>query len=202
MSLQEEVVADLWKWIREFVTVPNEFYNGKFAPCPYAAGAVAGNAVDVVAWESGDVRPFIREKAIGVRDAPHLTTRVMGFPPRTQFAWGISEFVESLNMELIRDNVFLNTGVAKSTVSRYPGSGDSPYFIIVANSLAAVLDGAESLAKSDYYKDWPKEHYEIVVERRARLAKLYGKKQPDAQPQEKKPQVNQGPVKKQQEKKP
>jgi hypothetical protein len=176
MSLQEEVVEDLWKWIREFVTVPNEFYNGKFAPCPYAAGAVAGKAVDVVAWESGDVRSFIREKGIGVRDAPHLTTRVMGFPPRTQFAWGISEFVESLNMELIADNVFLNTGIAKTTISRYSGSGDNPYFIVVANSLAAVLDGAESLAKSDYYKDWPKEHYEIVVERRARLAKRYGKK--------------------------
>jgi hypothetical protein len=176
MSLQEEVVEDLWKWIREFVTVPNEFYDGKFAPCPYAAGALANKAVDVVAWESGDVRSFIREKGIGVRDAPHLTTRVIGFPPRTQFAWGISEFVEELNAELIQDNIFLNTGIAKTTKSRYPGSGDSPYFIVVANSLAAVLDGAESLAKSDYYKDWPKEHYEIVVERRARLAKLYGKK--------------------------
>lgn len=202
MSLQEEVVADLWKWIREFVTVPNEFYNGKFAPCPYAAGAVAGNAVDVVAWDSGDVRPFIRQKAIEVRDAPHLTTRVMGFPPRTQFAWGISEFVESLNMELIKDNIFLNTGIAKTTISRYPGSGDNPYFIVVANSLAAVLDGAESLAKSDYYKDWPKEHYEIVVERRARLAKLYGKKKEQDAQQEKKPQVKPGQAKKQQEKKP
>ena len=176
MSLQEEVVADLWKWIREFVTVPNEFYNNKFAPCPYADMAVRTKAVDVVAWESGDVRAFIREKAEGMRDAPNLTTRVMGFPPRTQFAWGISEYVESLNTELISDNVFLNTGIAKTTISRYPGSGESPYFIVVANSLAAVLDGAKSLAKSDYYKDWPKEHYEIVVERRARLAERYGKR--------------------------
>ena len=176
MSLQEEVVAELWKWIHEFVTVPNEFYDFKFAPCPYAKMAVTDKAVDVVAWESGDVRKFIREKAEGMRDAPHLTTRLMGFPPRTQFAWGISEFVESLNMELIPDNVFLNTGIAKTTISRYPGSGESPYFIVVANSLGPVLDGAKSLAKSDYYKDWPKEHYQIVVERRARLAERYGKK--------------------------
>lgn len=176
MSLQEEVVEDLWRWIREFVTVPNEFYNFKFAPCPYASAAVTGKTVDVVAWEAGDVRAFIREKAIAMRDAPNLTTRVMGFPPRTQFAWGISEYVEELNTELIPDNVFLNTGIAKTTKSRYPGSGDNPYFIVVANSLGPVLDGAESLAKSDYYKDWPKEHYEIVVERRARMAKRYGKK--------------------------
>jgi hypothetical protein len=132
--------------------------------------------VDVVAWHSGDVRRFIREKGLGMRDAPNLTTRVMAFPPRTQFAWGISEFVEELNTELIPDNVFLNTGIAKTTRSRYPGSADNPYFIVVANSLAAVLDGAESLAKSAYYKDWPRSHYEIVVERRARMAKRYGKK--------------------------
>lgn len=177
MSLQEDVEADLWKWIHEFVTVPNEFYNNKFAPCPYAFKAVHDKAVDVIAWESGDVRAFIREKAAGMRDAPHLTTRVMGFPPRTQHAWGISEYVETLNTEFIRDNVFLNTGIAKTTSSRYPNSNDNPYFIVVANSLAAVLDGAESLAKSWYYKDWPKEHYELVVERRARLAKRYGKEQ-------------------------
>lgn len=177
MSLLEDVEKDLWKWIHEFVTVPNEFYNHKFAPCPYAYKAVHDQAVDVVVWESGDVRSFIREKAEGMRDATHLTTRVMGFPPRVQHTWGISEYVEELNMKLIRDNVFLNTGIAKTTTSRYPNSNDNPYFIVVANSLAAVLDGAESLAKSKYYKDWPKEHYEIVVERRARLAKRYGKEQ-------------------------
>jgi hypothetical protein len=176
MSLREDVVADLWKWIHEFVTAPNEFYNFKFAPCPYAKMAVKGNTADVVAWESGDVKTFIREQAIGVRENKKLTTRVMGFPPRTQHAWGISEYVEGLNAEMIKDNIFLNTGIAKTTVSRYPESGDNPYFIVVANSLAAVLDGAESLAKSEYYKDWPREHYEIVVERRARMAKKFGKK--------------------------
>jgi len=176
MSLREEVEQDLWTWIHEFVTVPNEFYDNKFPPCPYAQKAVLTKAVDVAAWESGDMKKFIREKAESMRDAPHLTTRVMGFPPRTQFAWGLSEFVEDLNRDLIPDNVFLNTGIAKTMKSRYPGSGENPYFIVVANSLAAVLAGAESLAKSQYYKDWPKEHYEIVVERRARMAKRYSTK--------------------------
>jgi hypothetical protein len=177
MSLTEDVEKDLWKWIHSFVTVPNEFYSNKFAPCPYAKKAVQDEAVDVAAWESGDIRKFIREKAVGMRDAPNLTTRVMGFPPRTQHAWGISEYVEELNMELIPDNVFLNTGIAKTTTSLYPASNELPYFIVVANSLAPVLDGAESLAKSWYYKDWPKEHYELVVVRRARLAQRYGRKQ-------------------------
>ena len=47
MSIHEEIEQDLWTWIREFVMVPNEFYNYKFAPCPYASKAVASKAVDV-----------------------------------------------------------------------------------------------------------------------------------------------------------
>lgn len=171
----QQIEADIWRWIHEFVTVKSDFYDGKFAPCPYAKQAVESKTVDVLVWQSGDIRKFIREHAIGMRDNPTLTTRVLTFPPKTQFKWGISEYVEGLNMELIPDNVFLNTGLAKTTNSRYPGSrsGD-PYFIVIANSLAAVLAGSEALQKTDFYKNWPAEHYELVVERRARMAKRYG----------------------------
>ena len=176
MSLFDDIEQDIWKWCREFVAAPNEFYNAKFAPCPYAYKALVAETVDVAVWQSGDVRRFIRQKAIEMRDNPKLGTRVMAFPPRTQWAWGISEFVETLNAELIPDNVFLNTGLTKTTKSRYPGSSDDPYFIVVANSLDAVLKGAQFLERTDYYKDWPQEHFDIVVERRARMAKRYGKK--------------------------
>lgn len=177
-SVYQEVGQDIWKWINEFVTIPNEFYNFKFAPCPYARQAVMAKTVDVRVWRSGDARVFIRQNAIDMRDNPQLTTRVMAFPPRVQFQWGINDFVEKLNAELIADNVFLNPGIAKTTESRYPGSvGKQPYFIVVANGLAAVLSGCESLKRTDYYKDWPKEHYELVVERRARMAKQYGRKE-------------------------
>ena len=111
-----------------------------------------------------------------MRDSGRLSTRVMAFPPRIQWEWGINEFVEGLNQELIRDSVFLNTGVAKTSTSRYPGSSRKPYFIVVANSLEAVLRGSESLKRTEYYNDWPKTHYEIVVERRTRLANRYGTK--------------------------
>ena len=109
-----------------------------------------------------------------MRDTKQLTTRVLAFPPRVQFTFGINDFVENLNAELIGDNVFLNTGIARSSVSKYPGSnGKDPYFIVVANSLDAVLDGCETLKKTDYYKDWPAAHYAIVVERRAKLARQF-----------------------------
>ena len=174
--LLKQVEGDIWTWIHEFLTVPNSFYENRFAPCPYARAAVIAATVDVAVWTEGDVRQFIRARADDVRNVPKLTTRVMVFPPRVQFAWGISDWIEMQNTELIPDNIFLNPGVAKGTVSRYPNSQPHPYFMVVANSLGPVLAGAKSLAKSNYYKDWPKEHYALVVERRARLAEIYGKK--------------------------
>ena len=176
----EAIAADIWAWMREFVAVKNEFYGAQFPPCPFAQKALLHETVDVAVWQSGDVKSFIRERAMDMRDAPALTTRVMAFPPRVQMAWGISDFVESLNRELIPTNVFLNTGVAKTTVSRYPASNGNPYFIVVANSLDSVLAGSESLQRTAYYQDWPKEHFAIVVERRERMASRYGKKkEPD-----------------------
>ncbi len=169
------IETDIWVWMREFVAVKNDFYGAKFPPCPFAQKALQQETVDVAVWKSGEVKNFIRAKAEDVRDTPRLTTRVMAFPPRIQMAWGISDFVESLNRELIADNVFLNTGVTKTAVSRYPGSNGKPYFIVVANSLDAVLKGSESLQRTEYYEDWPKTHFEIVVERRARMAKRFGR---------------------------
>ena len=170
----DDVAPDIWTWMRDFVAVKNDFYGAKFPPCPFALRALVGQTVDVAAWTAGDVKSFIRQRAIEMRASPILTTRVMAFPPRTQYAWGISDFVESLNVELIRHNIFLNTGVAKTTVSRYSGSLGKPYFIVVANSLNAVLKGAEALQRTDYYEDWPASHFQIVVERREQMAKRFG----------------------------
>jgi hypothetical protein len=176
-AVYQQVEDDIWSWIHDFVTVPIEFYGFKFAPCPYAKQAVQSKKVDVQVWQAGDVREFIRENAIGMLKSPLLTTRVMAFPPKTRFRSGINDYVEQLNAEFISSNVFLNTGVARSAKSRYPGSSSAdPYFIVIANSLEAVLSGAESLATSDYYKDWPAAHYAHVVERRARMAKQFGLK--------------------------
>jgi hypothetical protein len=173
-ALVDRVEEDIWTWIREFVAVPHPFYGGKFAPCPFARTALIGDAVDVVAWRSGDVRDLIRHWTIGLVENAKLSTRVMAFPPRIQDIWGISDFVETLNAEFIPANLFLNIGVAQTTKSRYLGSGGSPYFIVVANRLDAVLQGSERLAATLYYKDWPSTHKEIVVERRARLAARFG----------------------------
>ncbi|MEL6061411.1 MULTISPECIES: hypothetical protein [unclassified Methylobacterium] len=173
MTLHEQIEKEIMQWIKEFIVVPNEFYDGKFAPCPYAHAALLARAVDVAVWRSGDPRHFIREQASTMRDSAGIQTRVIVFPPRVQWSLGISDFVDTLNTELIPGDTFLNTGVAKTTNSLYPGSAGQPYFIVVVNSLAAVLRGAKSLQKTNYYDKWPAAHRRIVVDRRADLAERY-----------------------------
>lgn len=173
-ELAAEIEHDIWRWMSEFVASPSDAYDGEFAPCPYAFRAITDGAVDVIVHRAGSATDTIAEGAGGLRERAALSTRVMVFAPRVQHAWGISEFVESLNAELIADNVFLNTGVTKTMPSRFRGSGRRPYFIVVANSLDAVLRGSRALEGRGYYDRWPAEHYEIVVERRARLAAKYG----------------------------
>ncbi len=176
-SLDAAIEADIWHWLNTFVTVKNEFYHGKFAPCPYARAAVRIKQVDVTVYPGGDVRAYIRTRAFELCDAPQLSTRVMAFAPRLQLHWGMTEFIETLNMELIAQNVFLNTGVTKTMPSRHAGAKENaPYFIVVANKLDAVLDGSEALKRTNFYKDWPNEQYELVVERRERLASQYKNK--------------------------
>ena len=181
-ALVAEIEADVWAWMREFVAVRNDFYGGKFAPCPFAQRALTIGTVDVAVWREGNAREFVRAQAAGMRDTPALTTRVMTFPPRVQLTWGFSDFVDSVNAELVPDNVFINPGIAKHTRSKYPGSAGHPYFMVVANSLDAVLTGSQVLQRSDYYDNWPASHFEIVVERRARLARRYARQEVPSSP--------------------
>jgi hypothetical protein len=175
-TLLDDIHQDIWTWLNGFVSVKNSFYDGKFAPCPFARAAIVTSKVDVKVYLRGDVRTFIRANAIDLRDTGELSTRVMAFPPRIQGQWGIDDFIESVNAELIRDDIFLNPGVTKTLKSRYPGSPpDAPYYIVVANRLEAVLSGSDALQRTTFYAKWPKEQYELVVERRDRMAKRYGK---------------------------
>ena len=138
-TLHDQVKCDLWRWINEFISVPNEFYKKKFAPCPYAKSAVLDGQVDVVVWESGSPRDFIRDQAMAMRDERPLTgvtTRCMGFPPRMLRAWGLVDYVDALNLELVADNVFLNAGVKQGpvTVKGFAYLLDYDESIVFANS--------------------------------------------------------------------
>jgi hypothetical protein len=175
-DFHDEIASDIWGWIHEFITVPNAFYQGKFAPCPFARQALSGQTVDVAVWRSGGVRQFIRRHAFGMLEERKLTTRVMVLPPRPAPAFSLQKFVDDLNRNLIPENVFLNPGLAKGTRSRYPQSPHGPYSIVVANDLGAVLRGSEALHRTEYYDRWPEAQYEFVVRRRAGLAARFSRR--------------------------
>jgi hypothetical protein len=172
-DVHDEIALDIWGWIREFIVVPNAFYHGKFAPCPFARQALSGHTVDVAVWRSGGVRQFIHRQAFGMLEARNLTTRVMVMPPRPDFC--LQKFVDRLNRDLIPENVFLNPGIAKGTRSRYRDSPHEPYSIVIANDLGAVLRGSDALHRTEYYDRWPTAQYEFVVRRRAELAARFSR---------------------------
>lgn len=173
MTLHQEIESDLWRWVTDFVSVPNEFYGKKFAPCPYAKSALLEGQLDVVIWRSEEPRAFVLAQANEMthrRAATGITTRLMAFPPRVQRSWGFISFLDALNLRMMGDNVFLNAGIAKTTRSRYPGSQEKPYFIVIANTLDGVLKASDTLQRTGFYSKWPAEQYRTVVERRSRLA--------------------------------
>lgn len=174
-DLIDSIRADMWHWLEDFVATKNAFYAGKFAPCPYARAAINAHQVAVEVWTEGDVARFIRAQSLTLVTSPEVSTLVMAFPPRTERKWGLTEFVETLNAELIPHDIFLNTGTTKTMASRFTGSPPgTPYFIAVANRLGAVLTGSRALMRTQYYFNWPPEQLELVVKRRARMAERFG----------------------------
>jgi hypothetical protein len=57
--MKTEIEQDIWNWITNYIEVNHEFYNYKFPPCPYARTARLKGSVDIVAYESGNIKKFI-----------------------------------------------------------------------------------------------------------------------------------------------
>ena len=179
-ELKALIEEDIWTWIKEYVEINHEFYGYKFPPCPYARAARLKGAIDLVAYERGDVKEFIRTHLQSLLDQPDkkITQRALILPPRTQWKFGLTKFLNNLNIEIIPQNYYMQFGRAIKTQSQYPGFFNSgPYFIILINVLTEVLDGHKALLSTDYYKPWSKEHYDAVVGRRQEMYRKYGKEE-------------------------
>jgi len=174
MDIKTLVENDIWAWIKDYIEVPNKFYDYKFPVCPYAKAARLKGVVTVKAWTEGNVKKFITE---GVRELvadPNHEIVVLVMPPRVKWYWGIKRLVKNLNKEIISQDYFAQHGVAVKTKSLYPGVFNSgKYFVVLVNRLGPVLEAHESLLKTDYYKSWSKKHYNAVVTRRQDLHDKY-----------------------------
>lgn len=176
MTIKEQVRADIWKWITNYIEVDNKFYDYEFPPCPYARGARLKGIVTVNAYESGDVKKFVSEQAHALVVDPKFEIAVLAMPPRKQWTYGFNKFIEELNAELIPNDYYAQYGFAVKSTSAYPGLfNKGRYFIIIINKLGPVLDGHKALLKTSYYTPWSKKHYDDVVTRRNQMVEKYGK---------------------------
>ena len=156
-----EVEQNIWKWIHEYVESNNEFYHYKFPPCPYAKSARLNGLVDVVAYTKGRPYQFITSQIDDLIAYKKYSIRIMAFPLRMRWYFHLHILLNQLNRHLVPQDLYVQYGKTDD------------YFIVIVNKLSDVLDGHRALSKTDYYKNWSKDHYKAVVERRETLYKKY-----------------------------
>jgi hypothetical protein len=152
-----EVEKNIWKWIYEYVEINNEFYDYKFPPCPYAKSARLNGLVDVVAYTKGRPYQFITSQIDNLITHKMYSIRIMAFPLRMRWYFHLHILLNRLNKSLVTQDLYVQYGKTDD------------YFIVIVNKLSDVLDGHRALSKTDYYKNWSKDHYKAVVERRETL---------------------------------
>jgi hypothetical protein len=174
MTIKNIVETDIWEWIKDYIEVPNKFYDYKFPVCPYAKAARLKGVVTVKAYEQGDIKEFIAQSVRELVADPKHEIVVIAMPPRKKFTWGIKSLIENLNIEIIPQGYYSQYGVAVKTKSKYPGLFNSgKYFVVLVNKLEPVLEGHKALLKTDYYTPWSTKHYDAVVTRRQEMYDKY-----------------------------
>jgi len=174
MTIKHTVETDIWDWIKNYIEVPNKFYDYKFAICPYAKSARLKGVVSVKAYEQGNIKEFITDSVRNlISDLKHDIV-VIAMPPRKRFTLGIRRLIKKLNIEIIPQGYYCQYGTAIKTKSKYPGLfNNGKYFVVLVNKLEPVLDGHRALLKTDYYNPWSKQHYNSVVLRRQEMHDKY-----------------------------
>ena len=172
-----KIEQDLWSWITDYIEVNHKFYDYKFPPCPYAKAARLKGLVNVTAWASGSATKFIKEQTDLLALEQKYNVQVLVFPARFKWYYHLRWVVSYLNKQLIPKDLYAQFGTAIKTKSQYPGMFEhGPYFIVIINKLSDVLNGHQSLSKSDYYAPWADHHYQDVVTRRQQMYERYKKR--------------------------
>jgi hypothetical protein len=168
--MKQQIEQDIWDWIKNYIEVDNKFYDYKFPPCPYAKSARLKGLVDVQAYETGKVKQFISEQITDLVSNNQYNVRVLVFPPRTHWHFGLQRFLQDINKTIVSQDYYAQFGTALQTTSQYSGWFNSgPYFIVIINKLSEVLSGHQALANTAYYKSWSQQHYHEVVTRRQKI---------------------------------
>ena len=167
------VCKDIENWLMDYIEVNHKFYNYQFPPCPYAKSARVNGLVSIKAYEGKGFRRFVNSCIEQLLADSKKTVCIMVFPSYFKWNFAIKWFVSALNKVLVAKDYYVQFGTALKTKSRYPFSGNKPYFILIVNRLSDVIDGHRALLNTDYYKPWAKHHYDAVVVRREEIYNTY-----------------------------
>jgi SAM-dependent methyltransferase len=172
-SSNKLVTDDLYNWIVNYVEKPHSFYKFKFPPCPFAKKIRIANDMIIKAYNKGSLIDFVNYN-IELLLQSKKTVLVMFAPKKFDTLYN-RYLLKNLNKKLVPKDRYLQVGEI-NVESRYDNKGEG-YFAILLNRLSIVRDGHKFLKEStDFYKDWTKDHYKIVVEDRENLYKKYSNK--------------------------
>lgn len=157
MTAKEDILA----WVKEFIEVNHEFYNYKFPPCPYAKSARLAGLLNIVACEDSSISDFVHDNIRDIIVDSKYTVTILVLPDRARYYFWIRWWLQYLNRRLVAADCYAQYGVARIK--------DREYRIIIVNRLSDIIDGHESLIKTDYYKNWTAQHYNAVVTRRQKI---------------------------------
>jgi hypothetical protein len=167
----ELIKQDIYDWVVDYIEANHEFYNYKFPPCPFAKSARLKGMMDIQVWEKGSYKKFIEHHATDMHNNTNYTVRILVFPHSLKYRFWMKKSVAKLNAEIVDLDLYAQIGSAIKTTSKYPGILEKgPYGIVIINRLSDILNGHQSLLRTDYYKSWSQEHYVAVVARRQEIA--------------------------------
>jgi hypothetical protein len=170
----DNIKQDVYGWVRDYIEINHEFYNYKFPPCPFAKSARLKGLLDIQVWQKGSYYQFAEQWATDMQSNDNYTVRILVFPHRMKYHFWMKNRIAALNKKIVAKDLYAQIGSAIKTQSQYPGILEQgPYGIVIINRLSDILNGHQSLLKTDYYKPWSIEHYDAVVTRRQEIANKF-----------------------------
>ena len=167
----ELIKQDIYDWVVDYIEANHEFYNYKFPPCPFAKSARLKGMMDIQVWQKDSYKQFIEHYANDMHNNTNFTVRILVFPHSLKYRFWMKNNVAKLNAKISSLDLYAQIGSAIKTTSKYPGILEKgPYGIVIINRLSDILNGHQSLLRTDYYKSWSQEHYVAVVARRQEIA--------------------------------
>ncbi len=168
-NASETARCHIMQWILTSVQVPRAELGG-FAPCPFARGVVASDAMAIHAVEIANYKQSILDATMQWDDKQQIVVFCALARPSLQESQEVAqELNERLNpLDLI---VLLDHPDDDFTI-RGVRTGNGKYVLFLVQKLGELNEASEKLhANTDYYANWSPENIEKVLRLPGRISR-------------------------------